>query len=307
MEKNMIANITVSFPGFGIEGWNIDSVAFTIGDGFTIMWYGVLISIGMLIAIAYASWRCKQVGIKIDDLIDIAIFTIFFGVVGARLYYVIFSPHQFDSIGDVLNLRNGGLAIYGGIIAGALTIVIVCLVKKISWRKLYDCAAPAVIIAQSMGRWGNFCNGEAYGGIVSEGHPLYFLRMGLISKNTFSDFGTTEMVYVHPTFLYESLWNLAGFILMNIFFKKKKFDGQIALYYFAWYGFGRMFIEGLRTDSLYIGNTGIRVSQLLGFLLFVVASSLIVYGLIKTKKSAQPVLANEAPKKTKGGKNGKNN
>lgn len=303
----MIANITVSFPGLGIEGWNIDSVAFTIGDGFTIMWYGVLISIGMLIAIAYASWRCKQMGIKVDDLIDIAIFTIFFGVVGARLYYVIFSPHQFDSIGDVFNLRNGGLAIYGGIIAGALTIIIVCLVKKISWRKLYDCAAPAVIIAQSMGRWGNFCNGEAYGGIVSEGSPLYFLRMGLISKNTFYDFGTTEMVFVHPTFLYESLWNLAGFILMNIFFKKKKFDGQIALYYFAWYGFGRMFIEGLRTDSLYIGNTGIRVSQLLGFLLFTVATALIVYGLIKTKKSAQLMLVNEAPKKTKGEKNGKNN
>ena len=136
-----------------------------------------------------------------------------------------------------------------------------------------------------MGRWGNFFNGEAYGAIVNEGHPLYFLRMGLISRNTYHDFNTWSMVYVHPTFLYESLWNVVGFVLINIFFKKKKFDGQIALYYFAWYGFGRMFIEGLRTDALYIGDTGIRVSQLLGFLLFAVATGLLVYGLIWTKKN----------------------
>ena len=121
--------------------------------------------------------------------------------------------------------------------------------------------------------------------------------MGLISRNTYGDFGTYDMVYVHPTFLYESLWNILGFILINIFFKKKKFDGQNALYYFAWYGFGRMFIEGLRTDALYIGDTGIRVSQLLGFLLFAVATALIVYGLIYVKNHPDSKLAivNNAP------------
>lgn len=283
-------NVTVSFPGLGIGEGIINSVAFTIGESFTVMWYGVMIALGMLMAIGYASWRCKQQGIKVDDLMDVAIYTIFFGVIGARLYYVVFSPNKFDSLLDIINLRTGGLAIYGGIIFGALTIVVVCLIKKISWRKLYDCAAPAVMIAQSMGRWGNFFNGEAYGGLVEEGSPLYFLRMGLQSNNTYRDFGS-GVWYVHPTFLYESLWNVLGFILINIFFKKKKFDGQIALCYFAWYGFGRMFIEGLRTDSLYIGDTGIRVSQLLGFLLFALATALIIYGLVMTKKNTQATVS----------------
>ena len=293
----MLKNITVAFPGLGIDGGEVNSVAFSLGENFSVMWYGVVIALGMLMAIAYASFRCKQQGIKIDDLIDIAIFTIFFGVIGARLYYVIFNPTNFKTIMDVIDIRSGGLAIYGGVIAGALTIVIVCLIKKISWRKLFDAAGPGVMIAQAMGRWGNFFNGEAYGSLVEEGHPLYFLRMGLISNNTWHDFGTSQMVYVHPCFLYESLWNVIGFILINIFFKKKKFDGQIALYYFAWYGFGRMFIEGLRTDALYIGQTGIRVSQLLGFLLFAVASALIVYGLIYVKNhpDSKLAIANNAP------------
>ena len=279
-------SITVSFPGLGIGEGNINSVAFTIGDSFTVMWYGICIALGMLMAITYASWRCKQQGIKVDDLIDVAIFAIFFGVIGARLYYVVFSPSQFKTFWDIINLRTGGLAIYGGIIFGAITVVAVCLLKKISWRKLYDAAGPGVMIAQAMGRWGNFFNGEAYGGLVEESHPLYFLRMGLSSRNTYYDFNTKEVVYVHPTFLYESLWNVLGFVIINIFFKKKKFDGEVALWYFAWYGFGRMFIEGLRTDSLYIGETGIRVSQMLGFLLFALATALIVYGRIMTKKSS---------------------
>jgi len=286
-------DIIVSFPGLGIGEGNINSVAFTIGESFTVMWYGICIALGMLLAITYASWRCKQQGIKVDDLIDVAIFTIFFGVIGARLYYVIFSPSQFKTLLDVINIRNGGLAIYGGVIAGAITIVIVCLIKRISWRKLYDAAGPGVMMAQAMGRWGNFFNGEAYGGLVEESHPLYFLRMGLSSRNTYYDFGTTDVVFVHPTFLYESLWNILGFILINIFFKKKKFDGEVALWYFGWYGFGRMFIEGLRTDSLYIGDTGIRVSQMLGFLLFALASALIVYGRIVTMKKSQLAVASE--------------
>lgn len=293
----MLRSITVSFPGLGIESFDLDNVAFKIGENFEVMWYGVVIALGMLMAICYAAYRCKQAGISFDDLTDIAIFTILFGVIGARLYYVAFSPNQFKTIWDVLNLRSGGLAIYGGIIAGALTVFVCCFIKKISWRKLFDCVGPGVMIAQAMGRWGNFFNGEAYGGLVEEGHPLYLLRMGLISRNTYGDFGTSSMVYVHPTFLYESLWNVLGFVLINIIFKKKKFDGQNALYYFAWYGFGRMFIEGLRTDALFIGDTGIRVSQLLGFLLFAIATALIVYGLIyiKNNPDSKFAIANNAP------------
>ena len=287
----MLKNITVAFPGLGINGGEVNSVAFSLGENFSVMWYGVVIALGMLMAIAYACYRCKQHGIKIDDLVDIAIFTIFFGVIGARLYYVAFNPANFKTLGDILNLRSGGLAIYGGIIAGALTIVVVCLVKKISWLQLFDCAGPGVMLAQAMGRWGNFFNGEAYGSIVEEGHPLYFLRMGLISNNTYLDFNTTQMVYVHPCFLYESLWNILGFVLINLVYKKKKFDGQNALYYIAWYGFGRMFIEGLRTDALYIGQTGIRVSQLLGFLLFAIATALIIMGLIYVKNHPDSKLA----------------
>ena len=156
-------------------------------------------------------------------------------------------------------------------------------------------AAPGVMIAQALGRWGNFCNGEAFGAIVEEGHPLYFLRMGLISTNTIDTFKTRDMVYVHPTFLYESLWNVAGFILINIFYKKKKFNGQIAFMYLAWYGIGRFFIEGLRTDSLYVPGTAIRISQMVGIICFVVFGAALVAGLIYSYKKldvdGQPLTA----------------
>ena len=297
-----MTNFKLSFPGFGIENWDINSIAFKlpIGEGIEVRWYGVVIALGMLMAIAYASFRCKQQGIKIDDLIDIAIFTIFFGVIGARLYYVAFNPSQFESFKDVIGLGEGGLsglAIYGGVIAGALTIFIVCHIKKLSWRKLFDAVGPGVMIAQAMGRWGNFFNGEAYGTVTTlpwrMSSPKFageLLRKGLINEEQVAQI-VDGTLGVHPTFLYESLWNVIGFILINIFFKKKKFDGQIALYYFAWYGFGRMFIEGLRTDALYIGDTGIRVSQLLGFLLFALATALLIYGLIYVKKHPDSKLA----------------
>ncbi len=161
-------------------------------------------------------------------------------------------------------------------------------IKKINTIKLMDMAGPGVMLAQAMGRWGNFFNGEAFGTIVSEHHPLYFMRMGLISRNTVSDFGTLDMVYVHPTFLYESLWNICGFVLINIFYKKKKFNGQIACIYLSWYGFGRMFIEGLRTDSLYLPGTEMRISQLVGFICFVVFGALLVAGLLYSRKFSNP-------------------
>lgn len=282
--KNLVA-----FPGLGIGEFQLDNVAFTIGD-FPVYWYGVIITCGIVFAFLYAIFRGKYENIKLDDILDIGIWTVILGVIGARLYYVLTSldmyiPEPFDFlqfIKNVFNVRGGGLAIYGGIIGGILGIVIVTRVKKMNTLKLLDMIGPGVMIAQAMGRWGNFFNGEAFGGLVNQSSPLYFMRMGLISSNTVSDFHTYNMVYVHPTFLYESLWNIAGFILINIFYKKKKFNGQVACMYLSWYGFGRMFIEALRTDSLYVGP--FRISLVVGLLCFVVFGGLLIWGLIYSKK-----------------------
>ncbi len=287
--------IQVGFPGFGIDSFTLDSVAFTIGDNFEVYWYGVIITLGIVFAFLYTAFRGKYEGVIFDNVTDVALWTVVSGVVGARLYYVLTSldhyiPEPFDLLDflkNVVNLRKGGLAIYGGIIGGALAIVVITRVKKINPLKFLDMTGPGVMIGQLMGRWGNFFNGEAFGAQVSEGHPLYFLRMGLISDNTISDFGTREMVYVHPTFLYESLWNLCGFLLINALYKKKKFNGQIFCMYLSWYGFGRMFIEGLRTDSLYIPGTAIRISQLVGFLCFIIFGGLLVAGLLYSKRMAE--------------------
>ncbi len=282
----------VSFPGLGIGNFELDNVAIPFGEDGGIYWYGVIITLGIIVAFMYVVFRGKYESISSDSIIDIGLWTVIMGVIGARLYYVLTSldsyiPKPFnlgEFLLNVINIREGGLGIYGGIIAGALTIVVVTRIKKINTFKLLDMAAPAVVVAQAMGRWGNFFNGEAFGGIVGESHPLYFLRMGLVSYNTISEFGTTKMVYVHPTFLYESVWNLIGFVIVNIFYKKKKFNGQIACMYLAWYGFGRFFIEGLRTDSLYIPGTEIRISQFVGAACFIIFGALLIAGLIYSRR-----------------------
>lgn len=274
---------TISFPGLGIEPFEVDPVAFTlpIGDGLDIMWYALIITSGFILAFFYAWFRAnRNEGYKVDDLLDLMIFIILFGVIGARLYYVVMSPGEFNSFKDVINIRSGGLAIYGGLICGILAIVGVCKVKKMNLWKVLDMVAPGVMIAQAVGRWGNFMNAEAYGYQVSESNPLYFLRMGLI-PNVDSN---TEMFYYHPTFLYESLWNVLGFVLLNLFYKKKQYNGQILLLYGVWYGFGRMWIEGLRTDSLYLGDSMIRVSQLVAFLSFAGCLALLIVMWIKSRK-----------------------
>ena len=287
----LLTKSLISFPGLGIEDFQLENVAISIGD-FAVFWYGVIITLGIITAFAYVVFRGKYESVSFDSILDIGLWTVICGVIGARLYYVltkldVFLPEPFDFfkfLGNVVNLRTGGLGIYGGIIAGALAIVVVTRVKKINTLKLLDMAAPAVMIAQSMGRWGNFFNGEAFGGIIPEGHPLYFMRMGIISSNSISDFGTFNMVYVHPTFLYESIWNLVGFILINIFYKKKKFNGQVACMYLSWYGFGRFFIEALRTDSLYIPGTELSISQVVGMACFVIFGALLVWGFIYARK-----------------------
>ena len=269
---------TVSFPGLGIGEFSFDRIAFSI-FGKPVYWYGVIIMLGIVAAFIHASIRCKQESVSSDDILDVGIFTVFFGVIGARLYYVLttLDEYRYDSFIDVIAVWEGGLAIYGGIIAGGTAVILTCLYKKINPFKVADTVGPGVGLAQAIGRWGNFMNGEAYGREVAEESILYRFRMGLIS-----DYTGAEMKYYHPTFLYESLWNILGFVLITLLYRKKKFNGQVALMYLGWYGFGRMFIEGLRTDSLYVGR--FRISQVVGLVCFVVSAVLLIVGLAFARK-----------------------
>ena len=289
----------LSFPGLGIGEFSVNSEAFSI-FGAPIAWYALIICMGMIFAVLYVIFRAKQIGVDSEQVLDFALFVIPIGVLGARLYYVIMEIDSFDSLMDVFNIRNGGLAIYGGIIAGALTVLGVCKYKKIDFLAFADCVVPGLVMAQAIGRWGNFMNGEAYGGITDS-----FIRMGICNANSVYTFQTYDMVYVHPTFLYESLWNIIGFIGVNIFYKHKKYDGQIFLMIFGWYGLGRMLIEGLRTDSLYLFGSNIRVSQALAGVLFVVCTSLLIYLAIKKPQRPFFVYSNPKSEKVKEGENSK--
>ena len=238
----------ISFPSLGIT-MNPPS-SFTIGP-LTIHLYGVIIAAGLMLAVLYACRRSREFGIKEDDVIDGVLWVTPFAIICARLYYCLFS---WDSYADdpisILYIWNGGLAIYGGVIGAAIGVIVFCNIKKIKIPALLDLVALGFLIGQAMGRWGNFFNREAFGCRTDS-----FFRMGLLNSIT----GTVS--YFHPTFLYESVWNVIGFVMLHFASKHRQYDGQIALGYAAWYGLGRTFIEGLRTDSLYLGV--FRVSQLL--------------------------------------------
>ena len=284
--------VTVSFPGIGIGEFTINPVAFQIPilGGIEVRWYGILITIGIILAFSYCAYRAKQEGINFDNLLDIAMYTIIAGVIGARVGYVLFSLENYTKYLDthgfwymikkMISINEGGLQIYGAIIAGAITIIAVCKIKKINPLKMLDAAASCVMIGQIIGRWGNFFNGEAHGSVVPETSPLYFIRMGLSTHNIE---GIKGMAYVHPTFLYESLWNLIGFVIIALLYKKKKFSGQITLMYLTWYGFGRMFIEMLRTDQLKVGV--FPVSVVIGAVCFVVGTVLLIVNLTKAHRA----------------------
>lgn len=278
----------VSFPGLGIEPFHMDRIAFSL-FGIDVNWYGLIITCGMILAVLYALWHAKHEGVKSDHIIDLALALIFCGVIGARLYYVIMEFDQYlvsggtflQNLGGTLYnciaIWNGGLAIYGGIIAGFLAALVAARVKRIPFPVIADIAGPAVMVGQIIGRWGNFVNVEAYGA-----ETTLPWRMGVLySFNDGVSFVSEK--FVHPTFIYESLWNLLGLILITYFYKKKKFHGQMFLSYMTWYGFGRMLIEGLRADSLYVGS--IRISQLVGFVTFVVGAVLIIVNLRRVKRS----------------------
>lgn len=280
---NLLYKTIISFPGLGIDEFELESIAVSsetlsflknvFGEGWKgIAWYGIIITVGIILSALYGIKRAHQEGITTDDMMDVILAAVISCVFGARAYYVIFYGN-YDSLYDIIAVWNGGLAIYGAVIAGIISLCIIGKIKKISSLVLLDIGASSIILGQSIGRWGNFVNGEAFG--YETDLPW---RMGISIRGG-------EMIYVHPTFLYESLWNMLGFILIWRIYNKKKYNGQIVLFYLAWYGFGRMLIEGLRTDSLWLVDGVIRVSQLIGAVCFVVCTTLLVCIALKMKKA----------------------
>ncbi|HNX64406.1 MAG TPA: prolipoprotein diacylglyceryl transferase [Oscillospiraceae bacterium] len=263
----------VGFPKFG---WNFDisPTAFTV-FGLEIKWYGILIAIGMLLAMMYCFKRIKEFGLDSDRVIDAVVFGLIGAMIGARAYYVIFDADV--TFAEFFRFRDGGLAIYGGLIGGLLVGGIAAKIRKVKILPLFDLAAAGFVIGQAVGRWGNFVNKEAFGSQTS-------LPWGMSSASIQYMLapGSDTLVMAHPCFLYESLWCILGFILIHFYIKHRKFDGEIFLMYSAWYGFGRFFIEGLRTDSLYLGL--IRVSQLLAIICVVIAVFLIIFIRGKVKR-----------------------
>ena len=256
----------ISFPALGIQ-WN-PARSFSLGP-LTIHYYGLIIALGLVLAVLYGWKRSRQFGIKQDDIFDGVLIIVPIALVCARLYYCFFQWNEggyAENPISILYVWKGGLAIYGGVLGAAASIAVFCKIKKINLPALLDLVFLGFLIGQSIGRWGNFFNREAFGVETNA-----FLRMGLLNSYT----GQVE--YHHPTFLYESVWNAIGFVLLHFLSKKRKYDGQIALGYCAWYGLGRAIIEGLRTDSLYIGNTDLRVSQLLAALSCVVAVAVLLF------------------------------
>lgn len=252
----------ISFPSLGISVNPPRSIS--LGP-LNIYFYGIIIACGLVLAVLYCMNRSKEFGIKEDDILDGVLWVTPFSICCARAYYCIFAWHEYaaDPI-SVLYIWNGGLAIYGGVIGALIGVSVLCKLKKIKLPTMLDLVLLGFLIGQSIGRWGNFMNREAFGAPTDS-----FLRMGLYNTLT----GQTE--YYHPTFLYESVWNLCGFVLLHFLSKRRKYDGQIALCYAAWYGLGRCLIEGLRMDSLYWGS--FRVSQVLAGISCVAAVIVLIW------------------------------
>lgn len=256
----MLNNIL--FTGLGID-ITISRVLFSV-FGIDIYAYGAIIALGFILAFWYGTKEADRVGLGQDDLLNMFLIAVPLAIVGARLYYVIFSWSDYkNNLSEIFNIRNGGLAVYGGVIAAVLVVFVYCRKKKISMGLVLDILCIGLLIGQSIGRWGNFFNGEAFGSQTSL--PW---AMTIISD------GQTIAQNVHPTFFYESLWNALGVIVLTLYKKKKSFNGELFCGYMIWYGFGRMLIEGLRTDSLYIG--AFRVSQLLSLALVVAGIVIII-------------------------------
>lgn len=276
----MIKNI-IEFPGLGLK-FAIKETAFTL-FGLQIQWYGILLTLGIICAFMLFYYLTVKVEkIPEDHILNMTLIMVPVAIIGARITYVLTSGFKYDSFIDMINIRNGGIAVYGSIIFGALTIYVYCRIKKLPFLKVLDAAALAEIVGQIIGRFGNFANGEAYG--FSKNVAKLPWRMTIqeqkFKNGVWRDVGA--LVTAHPTFLYEILWNLLGFVIIYPFYKKKKKDGQILLMYLAWYGLGRGLIEILRTDSCTL--FGVKIFVYLGLGSFVVCPILLVYLLKKAKR-----------------------
>ena len=272
----------ISFPFLGLEV----NPPRTLSIGpLTAHYYGLIIAIGLVLAVIYACRRSEQFGLTEDDILDGVIWVTPFAILCARAYYVAFSWQEYaaDPI-SVLYIWNGGIAIYGGVLGAVLGMAVISRVKKVKFTAVLDLILLAFLIGQSIGRWGNFMNREAFGAATDS-----FFKMGLFNTRT------NMVEYYHPTFLYESLWNLCGFVLLHFVSKKRKYDGQIALCYAAWYGLGRCMIEGLRVDSLWWGP--FRVSQLLAGISCIAAVSVLAWQHFKPHDPANLFVSQVAAKK----------
>lgn len=258
----------IMFPAFNIN-LSISRIAFTIG-GIHIYWYAIFIAIAILIAIIALKKDCKKYNINYNDILELMIIVIPVAIICARLYYVIFNiQYYLDNPSEIINIRNGGLAIYGGIIGGAITTIIFCKIKKIKILDMFDMIVPYLSLGQAIGRWGNFINGEAHGATTNS-----IFRMGIIENGIYME--------VHPTFLYESICTLIIFFILMYLRNHRKYAGQLTIVYLLLYSAIRTIIEGLRTDSLMVGN--IRISQLISIIIFITVIIILVYKYKKKKE-----------------------
>lgn len=291
--------VLVKFAGIAKEF----SVSQTLNLGFTtVRWYGAIIAFGFLLAVLFGGRIAYKWKINLDKMVDVLIYGTIGGIIGARLYYVAFKWDYYGAhLGDIVKIWEGGLAIYGGLIGGLLAAYIVCKAEKLNMLNLMDMASMSFLIGQGIGRWGNYANQEAFGsftgknwGMMSDtvvsyisSHADYY---GLENVDNIPQYIAENDLYVHPTFFYESVWCLLGFgVLYLILRKHRKFSGQLFLTYGVWYGFERTIVEGLRSDSLYVGSTGIRVSQLISMVLMFVCLALLIGLLIKYTKHPKPI------------------
>ena len=280
----------IAFPNLGIYLRNMPK-SFTV-FGFEIALYGVIIGIGVIAGILMAARQAKVTGQDPDLYWDFSIYAVILSVVGARIYYVIFEWDMYkDNLLKIFNIRVGGLAIYGGVIAGFSTLFVYAALKKQKAFRMADTAVTGLILGQAIGRWGNFTNREVFGeytdNLLAMRLPVAAVRERDISESILAHMGEgINYIQVHPTFLYESLWNLGVLVLMLVYWKHKKFDGEIALLYLGGYGLGRAWIEGIRTDQLFIPGTVYPVSQVLAILLF--AGAVLCDLIVRRRKKKSP-------------------
>ena len=290
--QDIMGNMDIAFPNLGIYLRDVPK-SFSV-FGFTIALYGVIIAIGVLGGVLLAAHVAKLEGLDADLIWDFAIYAIIFSIIGARIYYVVFRWDAYkDNLLDVFNLRNGGLAIYGAVIAAFLTLWIYCRRKKQSFLPIADICVPGLVLGQIIGRWGNFTNREVFGeytdNLLAMRLPAQMVRTADISETIAAHMAEgTNYIQVHPTFLYESLWNLALLCIMLVYRKHKKFEGEQWLLYLGGYGLGRAWIEGIRTDTLFIPHTTVAVSQVLAAALFVTALAADIYVRWRIGKNTTP-------------------